>query len=58
MNYPDDNYDQVHGQILDAKREDYELWMNISHNQEDQHNKETAFNKAKRIEKSAHNIRP
>lgn len=55
-NYPDDNYDAVHGQILDTMREEYEEWQNIFKQHTDTHKRQIIKQKIQRFINRSHKL--
>ena len=54
MNYPEDNYDQVHDQIVDNLRQDYERWVEVEkENKDDANKRELARSKQRKLIKIA-----
>lgn len=55
--YREENYDEVHGQILDNMREEHEKWDDIKNESPYSDQKDIARGVMERITKRAHKIR-
>lgn len=57
MNYPDDNYDNVHEAIIDELRVEYEQWVAIEQRETEQDKKDIARTVQRRLTNRANKIR-
>lgn len=54
--YPDDNYEQVHGQIIDELRPEYEDWKELLPKHKDTHKREIIRSVMARLERRVKNL--